>query len=166
MSSFRFRIMQSPQSPENFLPHPQIENPSASTSSTSLTSDKPKRKRPKFIRKVACQVCGDVANDHVHYGAIVCYSCRAFFRRGVTNQTPFYCAQDQNCAITKATRKHCQYCRFQKCLGIGMKHDWVMTEDDKREKKEVSEQRKILSEIVTDKTMLKGATTTYEKRMR
>ena len=140
------------------------DRPGSSTSSE--IPDKPKRKRPKFIRKVNCQVCGDVANDHVHYGAIACYSCRAFFRRGVTNHTPFYCAQDQKCQITKATRKHCQYCRFQKCVGIGMKADWVMTEDDKKEKKEISQQKRLLNDIVADRQMLKGATTTYEKRMR
>jgi hypothetical protein len=36
------------------------------------------------------QVCGDVANDHIHYGAIACYSCRAFFRRGVNANSPYY----------------------------------------------------------------------------
>lgn len=57
------------------------------------------------------QVCGDVANDHIHYGAIACYSCRAFFRRGVNANAPYYCSQNKNCPITKHTRKHCQYCR-------------------------------------------------------
>ena len=42
---------------------------------------KNKKKRPKFIRIVPCKVCGSDANDHLHYGSIVCYSCRAFFRR-------------------------------------------------------------------------------------
>ena len=27
-----------------------------------------------------CSVCGDVASEHLHYGAICCFSCRAFFR--------------------------------------------------------------------------------------
>ena len=97
---------------------------------------KPKRKRPKFIRKVSCQVCGDVANDHMHYGAIACYSCRAFFRRGVKSNAPYFCSQSQSCVINKQSRKHCQYCRFQKCMSIGMKGSWVMTEEDKIEKKE------------------------------
>ena len=97
---------------------------------------KPKRKRPKFIRKVTCQVCGDVANDHMHYGAIACYSCRAFFRRGVKSNAPYFCSQSQSCVINKQSRKHCQYCRFQKCMSIGMKGSWVMTEEDKIEKKE------------------------------
>ena len=35
-----------------------------------------KTKRPKFIRKVTCQVCGDIANDHTHYGGVACYSCK------------------------------------------------------------------------------------------
>lgn len=97
---------------------------------------KGKRKRPKFIRKVICQVCGDVANDHMHYGAIACYSCRAFFRRGVKSNAPYFCSQSQSCVINKQSRKHCQYCRFQKCVSIGMKGSWVMTEEDKVEKKE------------------------------
>ena len=67
-----------------------------------------KRKRPKFIRKVPCHVCGDVANDHIHYGAIACYSCRAFFRRGVSNNVQFFCSQTNDCKIDKTTRKHCQ----------------------------------------------------------
>ena len=28
-----------------------------------------------------CSVCGDVAPEHVHYGSVTCFSCRAFFRR-------------------------------------------------------------------------------------
>lgn len=100
------------------------------------SSGKAKRKRPKFIRKVTCQVCGDVANDHIHYGAIACYSCRAFFRRGVNSNAPFYCSQDKRCVVTKSTRKHCQYCRFQRCNDVGMRSTWVMTEEDKKEKKE------------------------------
>ena len=38
--------------------------------------DESRRRRPKFIRKVECSVCGDTANDHIHYGAIACYSCK------------------------------------------------------------------------------------------
>ena len=90
-------------------------------SKISGESSKGKRKRPKFIRKVICLVCGDVANDHMHYGAIACYSCRAFFRRGVKTNAPYFCSQSQTCVINKQSRKHCQYCRFQKCLEIGMK---------------------------------------------
>ena len=58
---------------------------STDSSMTPCTSTSEKmRKRKKFIRKVPCQVCGDVANDHIHYGAKCCYSCRAFFRRSVS----------------------------------------------------------------------------------
>ena len=108
----------------------------ADNSNKSVETIKAKRKRPKFIRKVTCQVCGDIANDHMHYGAIACYSCRAFFRRGVKSNAPYFCSQSQSCTINKQSRKHCQYCRFQKCLSIGMKGNWVMTEEDKMEKKE------------------------------
>ena len=106
-----------------------------------------KRKRPKFIRKVICEVCGDVANDHMHYGAIACYSCRAFFRRSVACLAPYFCSINQCCPITKQTRKHCQSCRFQKCLAIGMKRSSVMTEEEKLEKKKKAKIRRRWNEI-------------------
>ena len=33
------------------------------------------------VVQVKCWICGAAAADHLHYGAICCYSCRAFFRR-------------------------------------------------------------------------------------
>ena len=94
---------------------PEEEPPSTLAPSTRSpeaeagnSSGGPKRKRPKFIRKVPCHVCGDVANDHIHYGAIACYSCRAFFRRGVSSSVQFFCSQSNDCKIDKTTRKHCQ----------------------------------------------------------
>ena len=48
--------------------------------------------------------------------------------------------------VNKQTRKHCQYCRFQKCLAVGMKPSWVMTEDDKKEKREKAIMRRMALE--------------------
>ena len=33
-----------------------------------------------IICQARCSVCGDAAATHLHYGAVSCYSCRAFFR--------------------------------------------------------------------------------------
>ncbi|TRY72416.1 hypothetical protein TCAL_09547 [Tigriopus californicus] len=94
---------------------------------------KPRKPRKRYIRIVACSVCGDIANDHVHYGAIACYSCRAFFRRSVSNEAHYECSRNSKCPVTKETRKHCQSCRFKKCIDIGMKPSWVMTEDERKD---------------------------------
>ena len=51
------------------------ENDSNSEMDTS-TSTLYKPKRPKFIRIVPCQVCGDDANDHNHYGGKTLYKNR------------------------------------------------------------------------------------------
>ena len=36
-----------------------------------------------------CSVCGQPAAAHLHYGAVSCYSCRAFFRRGQPKQVRY-----------------------------------------------------------------------------
>ncbi len=86
-------------------PEDDMMSVASAASASNKSPTKPKRKRPKFIRKVTCQVCGDVANDHIHYGAIACYSCRAFFRRGVNTNAPYYCSQNKQCPITKCVHK-------------------------------------------------------------
>lgn len=93
---------------------------------------KKQRKRYDILKTASCTVCGDQAAEHLHYGGIACYSCRAFFRRTVNSNRPILeCSGTQNCKINKETRKRCQWCRFEKCKLVGMKTTWVLTEDDK-----------------------------------
>lgn len=79
-----------------------------------------------------CGVCGDRAKSY-HFGGISCDSCKAFFRRSVQNEAyrNFHCPYEGRCEITISSRKCCQFCRFQKCLSIGMETGWVMTEEER-----------------------------------
>ncbi|XP_023336892.1 pollen-specific leucine-rich repeat extensin-like protein 2 [Eurytemora carolleeae] len=52
-------------------------------------SSKNEKKKARFKDRpkcVTCSVCGDKAINHVHYGGLCCYSCKAFFRRAVTSK--------------------------------------------------------------------------------
>lgn len=48
-------------------------------------------------------------------------SVAGFFKRSVQNQKRYACVENQSCVIDKMQRKRCPYCRFQKCLSVGMK---------------------------------------------
>ena len=55
-------------------------------------------------------------------GLSVCHvSVAGFFKRSVQNQKRYACVENQSCVIDKMQRKRCPYCRFQKCLSVGMK---------------------------------------------
>ncbi|XP_076309115.1 vitamin D3 receptor-like isoform X2 [Tachypleus tridentatus] len=84
-------------------------------------------KKPKF-----CKVCGDRAKSY-HFGGLSCDSCKAFFRRSVqcSGYKNFQCPYRRTCEITISSRKCCQFCRFQKCVAIGMEKSWVMTEEER-----------------------------------
>jgi len=83
-----------------------------------------------------CKICGERAARHVHYGAITCFSCRAFFRRSLQNNTSakYLCRRRSDCDINCKTRRNCQYCRYMKCLSIGMNPNYVLTEDEKKKR--------------------------------
>ncbi|XP_037079545.1 hormone receptor 4-like [Pollicipes pollicipes] len=66
-----------------------------------------------------CMICDDKATG-LHYGIITCEGCKGFFKRTVQNKRVYTCVADGNCEITKAQRNRCQFCRFQKCLKMGM----------------------------------------------
>lgn len=67
-----------------------------------------------------CPVCGDKVSGY-HYGLLTCESCKGFFKRTVQNKKVYTCVADRSCHIDKTQRKRCPFCRFQKCLEVGMK---------------------------------------------
>ncbi|KAK0048770.1 hormone receptor 4-like isoform X1 [Biomphalaria pfeifferi] len=68
---------------------------------------------------LVCAICNDKATG-LHYGIITCEGCKGFFKRTVQNKRVYTCVADNNCEINKAQRNRCQYCRFKKCLKMGM----------------------------------------------
>ncbi|KAL4219633.1 nuclear receptor subfamily 5 [Mactra antiquata] len=71
-----------------------------------------------------CPVCGDKVSGY-HYGLLTCESCKGFFKRTVQNKKVYSCVDNRSCHIDKSQRKRCPYCRFQKCLNVGMKLEAV-----------------------------------------
>uniref|UniRef100_A0A914VZQ7 Nuclear receptor domain-containing protein n=1 Tax=Plectus sambesii TaxID=2011161 RepID=A0A914VZQ7_9BILA len=67
-----------------------------------------------------CPICGDKVSGY-HYGLLTCESCKGFFKRTVQNKKQYQCSADQNCPVDKTCRKRCPHCRFQKCMGKGMR---------------------------------------------
>eukprot|EP00091_Calanus_sinicus_P018813 TRINITY_DN4422_c0_g1_i3.p1 TRINITY_DN4422_c0_g1~~TRINITY_DN4422_c0_g1_i3.p1 ORF type:complete len:118 (-),score=16.54 TRINITY_DN4422_c0_g1_i3:13-366(-) len=69
-----------------------------------------------------CKICLEPAARHVHYGAMTCFSCRAFFRRSLQSNTSakYRCMRQSMCEMNIKTRKNCQYCRYMKCLAVGI----------------------------------------------
>ena len=86
----------------------------------------------------------------------------AFFRRKVLCHKQMQCTKSGQCEINKANRKGCKLCRLQKCFEIGMKAEWVMTEEDKHEQEETAR----IKREQRSNSDVNGVLTTYQKRMR
>ena len=74
-----------------------------------------------------CAVCGDNAACQ-HYGVRTCEGCKGFFKRTVQKNAKYVCLADKNCPVDKRRRNRCQFCRFQKCLMVGMVKEVVRTD--------------------------------------
>lgn len=77
-----------------------------------------------------CMVCGDKALGY-NFNAVTCESCKAFFRRNALSSKDFTCPFNDSCEITIVTRRFCQRCRLEKCFRIGMRKEYIMSEEDK-----------------------------------
>ena len=87
------------------------------------------------ITTTKCKVCGASAGKHNYYGARCCISCRGFFRRSVqSNHYKSFDCKVSNCVVDVKTRKNCKKCRFDKCLRIGMRINWVLTDEERYER--------------------------------
>lgn len=102
------------------------ENGQRSTPATNAERD-PESKATVGVKNGAggkCPICSDVVSGY-HYGTHSCESCKGFFKRTIQNKRNerLACALAGNCVISLQNRKHCAYCRFKKCLDVGMKQE-------------------------------------------
>jgi len=77
---------------------------------------------PNNGTQILCKVCGDKASGY-HYGVTSCEGCKGFFRRSIQKQIEYRCLREGKCHVIRLNRNRCQYCRFMKCLSVGMSKD-------------------------------------------
>ncbi|OAD59902.1 Nuclear hormone receptor HR96 [Eufriesea mexicana] len=105
-----------------------------------------------------CGVCGDRALGY-NFNAVSCESCKAFFRRNALKNKDFRCPFTENCNITPITRRFCQKCRLDKCFSIGMRKEYIMSEEDK-----VLKRQKIQQNRAKKRPSLEGAKSSKIKK--
>ncbi|GMT17118.1 hypothetical protein PFISCL1PPCAC_8415, partial [Pristionchus fissidentatus] len=76
-----------------------------------------------------CSIC-DAPSNGFHFNAPSCSACAAFFRRTVTLDRKFACAQAHNCRVNFSMRVICRACRYTKCITNGMERKAVQPRRD------------------------------------
>ncbi|CAF2132026.1 unnamed protein product [Rotaria magnacalcarata] len=106
----------------------------ARSSAGSTSSNGTGTKRQKDISP--CYVCGAKANGY-NFDQITCESCKAFFRRNaLKSMEKFRCRNNDSCVVTPVTRKRCKRCRLTKCFKVGMRKEWILTDEEKTLKRQ------------------------------
>ncbi|XP_043986319.1 retinoic acid receptor RXR-gamma-B isoform X2 [Gambusia affinis] len=118
ISSPQMNSMNSVSSSEDIKPPPGLQ--SLGNINYQCTS-------PGGMSKHICAICGDRSSGK-HYGVYSCEGCKGFFKRTVRKDLTYTCRDNKECLIDKRQRNRCQYCRYQKCLAMGMKREAVQEE--------------------------------------
>ncbi|XP_029285067.1 retinoic acid receptor RXR-gamma-B isoform X3 [Cottoperca gobio] len=115
LGSPQMNSMNSVSSSEDIKPPPGLQN--LGNINYQCTS-------PGGMSKHICSICGDRSSGK-HYGVYSCEGCKGFFKRTVRKDLTYTCRDMKECLIDKRQRNRCQYCRYQKCLAMGMKREGV-----------------------------------------
>ncbi|CAG5124276.1 unnamed protein product, partial [Candidula unifasciata] len=119
----------------------QMHSPTSSMGSPSMTCLSPvgPSSSPGLPHssstKNSCAICGDRASGK-HYGVHSCEGCKGFFKRTVRKDLTYACRDERSCLIDKRQRNRCQYCRYMKCLSMGMKREAVQEERQQAREKD------------------------------
>ncbi|CAF0778083.1 unnamed protein product [Adineta ricciae] len=115
--------------------------------------DLPQPKKPKTANQtrkksvdLMCTICGDRAIGF-NYNAPTCNSCKAFFRRNAhepANKIRCLTGRD-DCHVGHEMRRKCTPCRLKKCLQMGMRRDFVLTEEQRKERRKELEANMLLA---------------------
>ncbi|KAF3834199.1 hypothetical protein F7725_025403, partial [Dissostichus mawsoni] len=95
----------------------------------------PQSPGPMLSQKRLCAICGDRSSGK-HYGVYSCEGCKGFFKRTVRKDLSYTCRDCKDCLVDKRQRNRCQYCRYQKCLAMGMKREAVQEERQRNRERE------------------------------
>uniref|UniRef100_A0A8C1R229 Retinoic acid receptor RXR n=1 Tax=Cyprinus carpio TaxID=7962 RepID=A0A8C1R229_CYPCA len=93
---------------------------------------------PGSLSKHICAICGDRSSGK-HYGVHSCEGWKGFFKRTIRKDLTYTCRENKDCQIDKRQRNRCQYCRYQKCLAMGMKREAVQEERQRGREKSDNE---------------------------
>ncbi|XP_071948191.1 retinoic acid receptor RXR-alpha-B-like isoform X4 [Antedon mediterranea] len=116
------------------IPHLQIPGSHMPSSQLSGGATSPMGHMPgQSMHKSICAVCGDRASGK-HYGVYSCEGCKGFFKRTVRKDLSYACRDERNCIVDKRQRNRCQYCRYQKCIAMGMRREAVQEERQRKDK--------------------------------
>uniref|UniRef100_A0A8C6UFB5 Nuclear receptor subfamily 4, group A, member 1 n=1 Tax=Neogobius melanostomus TaxID=47308 RepID=A0A8C6UFB5_9GOBI len=138
----------------NHLPHPHagssmgypamtMEQYSLDGAEQAEESQSPKVKNPN---EGCCAVCGDNASCQ-HYGVRTCEGCKGFFKRTVQKNSKYVCLSNKDCPVDKRRRNRCQFCRFQKCLTVGMVKEVVRTDSLKGRRGRLPSKPKVVPDL-------------------
>ncbi|XP_050415541.1 retinoic acid receptor RXR isoform X3 [Patella vulgata] len=136
---------------------PPLHSPTSSMGTPPLMSlgcPSPTGMQPHttLSNKHICAICGDRASGK-HYGVYSCEGCKGFFKRTVRKELTYACRDDKNCYIDKRQRNRCQYCRYMKCLAMGMKREAVLptaVQEERQRTKEKGEEVESTSSVNND----------------
>ncbi|XP_052821691.1 nuclear hormone receptor family member nhr-48 isoform X4 [Octopus bimaculoides] len=116
--------------------YPSVESRQLSANSAEAIKSR-KNKEDKY-----CGVCGDRALGY-NFDAISCESCKAFFRRNAPKGLDYFkCPYEEKCKMDVSNRRFCKKCRLRKCFEIGMRKEYILTEEEKMRKRQRIEENR------------------------
>ncbi|XP_035205813.1 probable nuclear hormone receptor HR38 isoform X2 [Stegodyphus dumicola] len=107
--------------------HPTPTTPTTPSGTSGSSRSSPGAPESTPPPSMLCAVCGDNAACQ-HYGVRTCEGCKGFFKRTVQKNAKYVCLGNRDCPVDKRRRNRCQFCRFQKCLAVGMVKEVVRTD--------------------------------------
>uniref|UniRef100_A0A0N4ZDS5 Nuclear receptor n=1 Tax=Parastrongyloides trichosuri TaxID=131310 RepID=A0A0N4ZDS5_PARTI len=72
------------------------------------------------VERETCLICSAPSNG-VHFQVNSCRGCAAFFKRTKTLNLEYKCRRGtKNCEIRYDNNQKCRFCRYEKCISVGM----------------------------------------------